>query len=55
VILDQQAYVPILKATKCDLCMEQVVAPACERACPHDALKRLDMCDFPTLTRWLDR
>lgn len=55
VILDQQTHAPILKATKCDLCVEQLVTPACERACPHDAMKRLDMCDFPTLTRWLDR
>jgi len=36
---DQQ---PILKATKCDLCSEQVAGPACVRACPHDALQRVD-------------
>ena len=33
---------PILKATKCDLCAEQATGPACVRACPHDALQRID-------------
>lgn len=32
----------VLKATKCDLCVEQLGGPACVRACPHDALKRVD-------------
>ena len=40
---------PILKATKCDLCVEQFRSPACELACPHDALKRLDLTDPQTL------
>ena len=43
------------KATKCDLCLEQVGGPACQRACPHDALVRLDMQDLPSLATWLDR
>ena len=33
---------PILKATKCDLCATQPGGPACVRACPHDALSRVD-------------
>jgi Fe-S-cluster-containing dehydrogenase component/CRP-like cAMP-binding protein len=33
---------PILKATKCDLCSGQIGGPACVRACPHDALQRVD-------------
>ena len=33
---------PIVKATKCDLCVEQPGGPACARACPHDALRRID-------------
>jgi Fe-S-cluster-containing dehydrogenase component/CRP-like cAMP-binding protein len=33
---------PIVKATKCDLCFEQLGGPACVRACPHDALSRVD-------------
>jgi Fe-S-cluster-containing hydrogenase component 2 len=32
----------IQKATKCDLCSEQLGGPACVRACPHDALRRVD-------------
>lgn len=40
---DQQ---PILKATKCDLCVGQLGGPACVRACPHDALQRVDFRDF---------
>jgi ferredoxin len=32
----------IQKATKCDLCSEQLGGPACVRACPHDALQRVD-------------
>ncbi len=46
---------PILKATKCDLCQEQLGGPACQRACPHDALRRVDMGDLPTLTAWMNR
>ena len=38
---DQQT--PILKATKCDLCSSQPAGPACQRACPHDALLRIDL------------
>ena len=33
---------PILKATKCDLCAGNPGGPACVRACPHDALRRVD-------------
>jgi toluene methyl-monooxygenase len=31
------------------------VAFACQRACPHDALQRMDMRDLPRLVEWLDR
>lgn len=34
---------PVLKATKCDLCHQKPGGPACERACPYGALKRVDM------------
>jgi Fe-S-cluster-containing dehydrogenase component/CRP-like cAMP-binding protein len=40
---------PILKATKCDLCIDQLGGPACQNACPHDALKRLNLSDLQTL------
>ena len=32
---------PIIKATKCDLCVDQLGGPACARACPQDALSRV--------------
>ena len=37
---------PIFKATKCDLCAGRPGGPACVRACPHDALSRVDFRDF---------
>jgi Fe-S-cluster-containing dehydrogenase component len=40
---------PVLKATKCDLCSEQLGGPACQRACPHDALERVDLSDATNL------
>jgi Fe-S-cluster-containing dehydrogenase component/CRP-like cAMP-binding protein len=46
---DQQ----VRKATKCDLCVDQLGGPACQRACPHDALVRIDMNDLPRLADWL--
>ncbi len=46
---------PILKATKCDLCIEQYGGPACERACPHDALKRINLNRLDALANWLKR
>ncbi len=46
---------PILKATKCDLCLEQYGGPACERACPHDALKRMNLTDLGSFVKWLER
>ena len=44
---------PIIKATKCDLCVEQLGGPSCERACPHGALKRMDLNDIDLLASWL--
>ncbi|MBT3584792.1 MAG: cyclic nucleotide-binding domain-containing protein [Halobacteriovoraceae bacterium] len=46
---------PILKATKCDLCFEQISGPNCQYSCPHDALARLDMRDVEKLARWRRR
>jgi Fe-S-cluster-containing dehydrogenase component/CRP-like cAMP-binding protein len=41
-ITDPQNQKPILKATKCDLCADQISGPACVFACPHDAISRVD-------------
>ncbi len=46
---------PILKASKCDLCSDHPGGPACERACPHDALQRVDMRDPDAVARVVNR
>lgn len=42
-IVDSDQGKPIAKATKCDLCESHGGGPACQRACPHDALVRIDL------------
>lgn len=54
-IRDDASGTPLLKATKCDLCIDQLGGPACQRACAHDALIRVHMRDRPTLADWLNR
>ena len=46
---------PIAKATKCDLCVENYGGPACERACPHGALERMNLNDLKPLAEWMNR
>jgi Fe-S-cluster-containing dehydrogenase component len=46
---------PLLKATKCDLCIEQTSGPACQNACPHDALSRTDLSQETSLVQWLKK
>ena len=46
---------PVLKATKCDLCTDVAGGPACERACSHDALVRIDVKDLSSLADWVNR
>jgi len=41
-VQDEATGQPIRKATKCDLCAGIPGGPACERACPHGALQRVD-------------
>jgi Fe-S-cluster-containing dehydrogenase component len=54
VILDPQSK-PILKATKCDLCVEQITGPACQHACPHGALARINLHEVDAFADWLKR
>ena len=54
-LLDKATNRPIVKATKCDLCLEQIGGPACQNACPHDALVRVDVSDRIDLVEWLKR
>jgi Fe-S-cluster-containing dehydrogenase component/CRP-like cAMP-binding protein len=53
--VDEATQLPILKATKCDFCTGQLTGPACQAACPHDALIRIDMGNLPTISQWLAR
>ena len=53
-VLDLFTNHPVVKATKCDLCSDQLGGPACQRACPHDALIRVDLNqDLEALADWL--
>lgn len=51
-ILEQTSGNPIQKATKCDLCASTNHGPACQSACPHDALVRIDMTSPGAVTNW---
>lgn len=42
-VIDPASREPIMKATKCDLCSTLPTGPSCERACPHGALRRVDI------------
>jgi Fe-S-cluster-containing dehydrogenase component/CRP-like cAMP-binding protein len=53
--IDAATQLPIVKATKCDLCASQLTGPACQAACPHDALVRLDLGNLSTLANWVSR
>ena len=46
--------VQVLRATKCDFCAGQTGGPACQRACPHDALVRIDIQSADVLSDWLE-
>jgi Fe-S-cluster-containing dehydrogenase component len=50
---DRQTQLPILQASKCDLCHGIGSGPACQNACPHAALVRLDTSNVVSLTPWL--
>jgi Fe-S-cluster-containing dehydrogenase component len=54
-VVDSATQQPILKATKCDFCAGQLTGPACQNACPHDALVRVDMSDLTQLASWMGR
>ena len=52
--LDQRNQ-PIVQATKCDLCVDQIGGPSCQQACPHDALQRVDMRSLSGLGEMVNR
>lgn len=51
-VLDNNDGLPILRATKCDLCFDQWYGPLCERACPENALLRMNMQDSRRFYAW---
>jgi Fe-S-cluster-containing dehydrogenase component/CRP-like cAMP-binding protein len=53
--IDAATQLPIVKATKCDLCASQLTGPACQAACPHDALVRIDLGNLSSLANWVSR
>ena len=55
IVLDKKTQQPIHKATKCDLCVDHSGGPACQRACPHDALVRMDLGNLGELSQWVNR
>jgi Fe-S-cluster-containing dehydrogenase component/CRP-like cAMP-binding protein len=54
-LVDESSGQPIVKATKCDYCADQLTGPACQNACPHDALVRIDMSHLSDVADWIDR
>lgn len=54
IVVDQESGLPIVKATKCDLCADSLGGPACQRACPHDALVRIDVAEISPLADWME-
>ena len=52
-VVDAKTGAPIVKATKCDLCLGQPAGPACQNACPHDALNRIDFGNPRSLVDWI--
>lgn len=45
----KESWLPV--AVKCDLCFNQKAGPACVRACPHDAVARVDLTDHDLVPR----
>jgi Fe-S-cluster-containing hydrogenase component 2 len=55
VVVDNTTKLPLLQASKCDLCQDQRSGPACQNACPHQALFRIDTSHSAPLQRWMDK
>lgn len=53
--VDRKTQLPILQASKCDLCHELKTGPSCQNACPHHALFRIDTSETSSLERWLQK
>lgn len=54
-MVDKESNLPILQASKCDLCQKLTTGPACQNACPHQALFRIDTSDTKPFQAWLSK
>lgn len=54
-LYDQSTGLPILQASKCDLCQSVPGGPVCQQVCPHDALFRVNTSEIGPLTQWLQK
>ena len=55
ILFDQETKQPVLRASKCDMCFDRAAGPACQEACPHDALVRIDLTNPQPLSDWSAR
>ncbi|QDU80575.1 Electron transport protein HydN [Polystyrenella longa] len=55
ILRDEENQQPVMKATKCDLCHDLQNGPACQNACPHDALVRISTSELDQLEPWTKR
>ncbi len=53
--VDRKTQLPILQASKCDLCHELKSGPSCQNACPHHALFRIDTSDTGSIEQWFNK
>jgi Fe-S-cluster-containing hydrogenase component 2 len=53
--VDQVSGLPVLHASKCDMCVSSSGQPACQNACPHDALVRIDLANVQQLSQHVTR
>ena len=53
--VDRKTQLPVLQASKCDLCHDLRSGPSCQNACPHNALFRIDTSETSSLEHWLKK
>jgi Fe-S-cluster-containing dehydrogenase component len=54
-LIHEDTRLPILQASKCDLCQNLATGPACQSACPHQALVRINTSDNRALQAWIQK
>ena len=52
-VVDRKTQLPILQASKCDMCHSLKTGPSCQNACPHEALIRIDTSETASMEAWL--